>query len=310
MALHALSWLALAIVAAALGVGWTRRFLAFGALALANIVIHFVNFMAPRVPSPGGGSVSVLVRDLGLWGHQAGDPAGWVGWLGHMFLHGSFSHLFGNMLILLVIGYYLEDRAGPRTVILAYLLTGFAAAAIEMVRQFGTDIVLIGASGADFGLLGVLAAAYPMDRLRIPVPVFVILFIQMRAWVAAIVFAVFQFFLLAVVAPYDNVAYFAHLGGLAAGIVLGWTVFRARRPSARVAAAPALDAFATNPAARAALEHMRAGDEPELQEAWRSRFEAAASCPRCGKQPVSGRGGRMRCPHCGFDGAQTAPLRS
>jgi membrane associated rhomboid family serine protease len=154
-----------------------------------------------------------------------------------MFLHGSFGHLFGNMLYLLVFGNNVEDRLGHLRFLGFYLGGGAVATLVFTVLNLGSTVPLLGASGAVAAVLGAYLLLYPRARVNAlaPFPLYlasILPGIGMRAWflVAAIItvpawLLLGGWFLLQVVASAEpsvesGVAYSAHVGGFVAGIVL------------------------------------------------------------------------------------------
>jgi len=129
----------------------------------------------------------------------------------HMFLHGGFFHILFNMWALWLFGSVLEKIWGPKKFLIFYLICGLAAGLAEAFLVSGGPA--IGASGAIMGLLGAFAYTFPNTQFyMIPFP------FPIKAKYMAAIFAVFDLF--GGVAGGDNVAHFAHLGGLAMGLIL------------------------------------------------------------------------------------------
>jgi membrane associated rhomboid family serine protease len=150
-----------------------------------------------------------------------------------MFMHGGWYHLLGNMIYLWVFGDNVEDAFGHVSYLVFYLMCGVAASFAQIFadQMFagGELIGMLGASGAISGVLGAYLVLYPKSRvvtwvayLIIPIPA--ILFLG--GWF------VMQF-LFGVVDTMGGVAYYAHIGGFIAGMVLGLTVGRARKRKIR-----------------------------------------------------------------------------
>ena len=139
-----------------------------------------------------------------------------------MFLHAGWIHLGGNMLYLWVFGNNIEDRLGPVRFILFYLGAGIVAVAAQTIADRMSEIPLIGASGAVAGVLGAYVILYPRAKIITIVPVLFVL--EMAAIPASFVIG-FWFLLqiasglgsLASTTPGGGVAWFAHIGGFAAG---------------------------------------------------------------------------------------------
>jgi Uncharacterized membrane protein (homolog of Drosophila rhomboid) len=93
----------------------------------------------------------------------------------HMFLHGSWLHIIGNLWFLWVFGDNVEDRLGKFKYLLFYVLSGFGAAVIQSLVSFLTGAVhvpMVGASGAISGVLGAYLYLFPYARILTLVPIF------------------------------------------------------------------------------------------------------------------------------------------
>ncbi len=135
-----------------------------------------------------------------------------------MFLHGSLFHLLGNMLYLWIFGNNIEDRLGPVRFSLFYVVCGIAAALTHILFEPGSRIPMIGASGAIAGVLGAYAVVFP--RARVKTFIFLIFYIDVVAIPAAIVLGLWFLLQILNVGMGGGVAWFAHIGGFLAGILL------------------------------------------------------------------------------------------
>ncbi len=135
----------------------------------------------------------------------------------YMFLHGSILHLGGNMLFLWVFGDNIEDAMGHFKFFIFYILCGIAGGYLHTVMSPGSGAPLIGASGAIAGIIAAYLVLHPKVQVwvlvlgRIPLPV--------NAAIAILAWLAFQIFNIAFMAP-DNTAWWAHIGGFIAGLVL------------------------------------------------------------------------------------------
>jgi membrane associated rhomboid family serine protease len=132
----------------------------------------------------------------------------------YQFLHSDILHLFSNMLFLWVFGDNVEDAMGHLKFIVFYLACGVAGGLAHAWMLPGSSLPLIGASGAVAGVI----AAYLILHPRVRVWVLAFRFIPLRisaAWVLG-VWAATQIIMVAL-APFDQVAWWAHVGGMAAG---------------------------------------------------------------------------------------------
>jgi membrane associated rhomboid family serine protease len=144
-----------------------------------------------------------------------------------MFLHGGLLHIGSNMLYLWVFGDNVEDRIGHGKYLVFYLACGFLATYAHAFFSPGSRIPAIGASGAIAGVLGAYLVLYPHARVLTVIPI--IIFITVREIPAIFVLGIWfilQLFSgvgsLGVTDAQDmgGVAYFAHIGGFVAGMVL------------------------------------------------------------------------------------------
>ena len=140
-----------------------------------------------------------------------------------MFLHGGFMHLIGNLLSLWIFGNNIEDAMGHGKFILFYLLTGVAASMTHFLMDINSTIPTIGASGAISGVLGAYILLYP--RAQVQVLIFLGIFVRVMYIPAGIVLG-FYFILqifqgtLSWGQEGGGVAWFAHIGGFVAGMLL------------------------------------------------------------------------------------------
>ena len=146
----------------------------------------------------------------------------WTALVTSMFLHGGWMHLIGNMWFLWIFGNNIEDSMGHLRFLLFFLLTGLAASAGHILSSPGSTVPMVGASGAISGIMGAYLVLYP--RVRILTLFFFIIFIRifpLPAWVMlAYWFAIQLLSGTSTPATGSGVAYWAHIGGFVAGLVL------------------------------------------------------------------------------------------
>ncbi|SEN66923.1 Membrane associated serine protease, rhomboid family [Paracoccus alcaliphilus] len=144
------------------------------------------------------------------------------GLLTHMFLHGGFMHLAGNMLFLWIFGDNLEERMGHGGYLAFYLACGLAAAAAQIAAEPFSSIPMVGASGAIAGVMGGYLLLFP--RARVDILLILIVFFKVftvPAWLMLGLWFTFQLLGGFTVAGGEGgVAYWAHAGGFIAGLVL------------------------------------------------------------------------------------------
>ena len=154
-----------------------------------------------------------------------------------MFVHAGWLHIIGNMLFLWIFGNNVEDAMGKARFLAFYLLCGVAAAVAQTAIRPDSTIPNIGASGAIAGVLGAYILLYPRARVLTLVPVFIFFLpiIMLPAWVVIAAWFVLQLFegLLSLgAAAGGGVAFFAHVGGFVAGLLLV-SLFARRGPRPR-----------------------------------------------------------------------------
>lgn len=139
-----------------------------------------------------------------------------------LFLHGGFLHVAGNMLYLWIFGNNIEDAMGHARFVLFYALCGALAAVSHAFTDPSSTIPMIGASGAVSGVLGAYLLLFPRARVLTVVPIgFLIRTFEIPAMFVLGFWFIFQF-LNALVTPGQGggIAWYAHLGGFVAGIML------------------------------------------------------------------------------------------
>ena len=141
-----------------------------------------------------------------------------------MFLHGSWMHLLGNMWFLWLFGNNIEDSMTRPRFVAFYLLSGLAAALAQVMADPSSAVPMVGASGAISGVMGAYLVLFPRVQVFTLVPLgFYITSIALPAWVMLIYWAALQFFggVTSIVGEQEGgVAFWAHLGGFVAGVVL------------------------------------------------------------------------------------------
>jgi len=143
-----------------------------------------------------------------------------------MFLHGGWLHLIGNMWFLWIYGDNVEDTLGHLKYLLFYLLCGLAAGGMHVVTNLDSRIPTVGASGAIAGVMGAYLVKFPHSRILTLVVVFV--FITTVEIPAVLILA--YWFLIQLASgmwsvgysqlSQGGVAWFAHVGGFVAGVIL------------------------------------------------------------------------------------------
>lgn len=152
-----------------------------------------------------------------------------AGLFGHMFLHGSWDHLIGNMVFLLLFGLSVELALGAAWFFSLYLLGGLAAAGLHVAVEAGSPVPMVGASGAVSAIMGMFVAVYGVRRLRFfytlgfvfgefSAPALLVL----PLWLGKEIFGYFH--------GDGSIAYWAHTGGLLAGFAFAMVLVNRRPP--------------------------------------------------------------------------------
>jgi len=141
-----------------------------------------------------------------------------------MFLHGGFLHLGGNMLYLWIFGDNIEGYLGHSRFLLFYFLCGFVAVFTHIFLSGISDTPMVGASGAISGLLGAYLVKYPKAKVLVVIPIICFLTIRkIPAFVVLGLWFVIQLFYGVSslgISQGGGVAFWAHIGGFVAGILL------------------------------------------------------------------------------------------
>jgi membrane associated rhomboid family serine protease len=142
--------------------------------------------------------------------------------LTHMFLHGSWMHLLGNMWFLWLFGNNIEDAMTRPRFLAFYLICGLAAAALQVAAAPHSAVPMVGASGAISGVMGAYLVLYPRVRVFTVIPLgFFIQTVALPAWVMLIYWAFLQLAGgLTSGEAGGGVAFWAHVGGFLSGVLL------------------------------------------------------------------------------------------
>jgi rhomboid family protein len=152
-----------------------------------------------------------------------------------MFLHGSWSHVIGNMWFLWIFGDNVEDRVGHGRFIVFYLLCGIGAALGQIAMDPFSTLPTIGASGAIAGVMGAYFVLYPHSRVLTLVPLIIYYeVIELPAVILLGFWFVMQLFSAGAIAVTANtqsggIAFAAHVAGFVLGVI-GVFLFRRRQP--------------------------------------------------------------------------------
>jgi len=271
------------IVAATLYAAWKQ----FSYTIVASVICVFT-FMVVSVA--GQNNLYAAQNMIAFNPVDLTDPARIYTVLTSMFAHANLLHLMSNVFGLIFIGMVFEQRIGPRPFILLFLLSGLAGTLVFAGVHWNDGMFpVLGASGAISGVLGAFARLYPKEKMSImlvPLP-------PMSIWVIVGIFFLIQLFLI----PTSlRIAYEAHLGGLAAGILLAPALVRlplSKRVKRAAISLSALRRLATTPELKTVLRRIEEESVPDVRSAWIEHFVSVARCPHCGSHLKASRGELM-----------------
>ena len=178
-----------------------------------------------------------LVYSLGVvpervWAALGGTQpvlAGLLPMVTSMFLHGGWMHLVGNLWFLWIFGDNVEDVLGHGVFVLFYVGCGVVAASAQILSDPGSNIPMVGASGAIAGVMGAYLIRFPRARITVLVPIIIFwttikvpAFVVLTVWLALQVFG-------GTGDAGGGVAWWAHIGGFLAGVVFVLFQGRARK---------------------------------------------------------------------------------
>jgi membrane associated rhomboid family serine protease len=205
-----------------------------------NTTIIVINILVFLYEFALGPHLDAFISNYGLtpvrffWGlhHDLSDAI--IPLFTSMFLHGGWLHVLGNMWFLYIFGDNVEDRVGHGKYIIFYLLCGIAAALSQALLFRNSQVPMVGASGAIAGVLGAYFLLFPKARVLTLVPIFI--FLQVME-IPAVVFLIFWFLLQFIQGTFASteaggVAWWAHIGGFVAGMVLVFA-FKKREPQSQ-----------------------------------------------------------------------------
>ena len=195
-----------------------------GLLIAINVIVFLVTggfaseaFMAQMVT--GFGVVPSELLDFGRVATPELNPVSEpVTLLTYMFMHAGWLHLLSNMAFLWVFGDNVEDAFGHVAFMFFYLIAGITGALVHVLMYPGSHVPLVGASGAVSGVLASYFLLYPKARVTVlayVVPLRLPAWIVLGGWIALQFFSLFS-----MNGSEQAVAWWAHIGGFAAGLLM------------------------------------------------------------------------------------------
>lgn len=284
------SLLAIAVMIVTLFVGYVRKLMMTYTIIIANFLVFALSLFFSQI----GDQLAFNPKYLSL--NQF--PQLYTLFTS-MFVHANFLHILGNMLVFFFIGAAFEQRIGPKKFLFIYLVTGVIGALTFSMANLNTDVLLIGASGAIFGVLGAFAYSYPRDEIVMPVPIGIMIIMRIKVIYATIIFAVVET-IVVFFSVQDNTAHLAHFGGLVSGVIFaalligkqgeklkhneGMNVYRVAPVSASDAINFShLGELAGTPQLKTMLERIQKETLLQVRNIWLEHFLERVTCPVCGK---------------------------
>ena len=290
--MHPASLAAIAVIVLATAYGFVRKAPLSLMFAVAILAVY-----ALQVATSAFGSVlsSPVVFDLGLFAPRGSPPAPWT-WITFEFVHASETHIFLNLLGLILISPALEERIGSWRWAIVYFAGGAVGALVFLLVHLGVTVLLVGASAGIFAAFGAYGRLYPRDRIALFLPIpgvpsfrvieVVVIFLALEA-------------LLGFLGPL-GIAWEAHVGALVFGFATAPWFMRLplRGGRGRLVPVAALEDLTTSPELQRIFHEAERADLPETRDAWIESFVRAARCPRCAG-PLRRRFGRITS-DCGW----------
>lgn len=140
--------------------------------------------------------------------------------ISHMFLHGSWLHLAGNMLFLWVFGDNVEDAMGHVKFLIFFILCGVAGGLAYAIMTPDPSSPLIGASGATSGVVAAYLMLHPRVKVWVLATLLVKVPLRLPAWIVLGAYVLWNVIMVLSGDPLSNTAWSAHIGGLIAGAAL------------------------------------------------------------------------------------------
>ncbi len=254
-----------------------------------------------RPPPPGFFTGDTITPLLGLTPSTFLEGGQWWSPGTMIFVHAGLFHLFGNLFILLTAGPALEDRMGERAFVIVFALAGFGSSAVGVL--LGTyaptivdpNTIMVGASGAIFGVLTAVAVLYP--KLELPI----LLFIRVVWLPSFVVLLIYLAFNIVYIVSATNIAWYGHFAGFIVGLIAAPRLPKRRGKIRGRVDVDKLEPLALDRTGTDILERLRVirgetEDDGAFQEAWLDRFFKHAPCPNCGRD-LARDGFTVSCPN-------------
>ena len=177
-----------------------------------------IGVFALQLTSQQSSNSQVLIDHFALSPNLFAGESIW-GVVTYMFLHGSTAHLFGNMVYLYIFGDNVEDKLGRRNFLKLYLLSGVAGGVAQVIFAGPEGLSVVGASGAIAGVIAAYWVLFPFVRVRM-VFLFIPFYFGIGVYTAG--WLIMNLWMSMASTAASHTAWFCHLGGFAAGLLLAW----------------------------------------------------------------------------------------
>jgi len=196
----------------------------FPVVTVALIIVNLMVFLFEV--SLGGEVMNSFAYVFGLvpanYSHHLETPLGYLPFITSAFLHGSWMHIIGNMWILWLFGDNVEDKMGRPKFLVFYLTCALIAALAHFFFNYNSTVPVVGASGAVAGVMGAYFLMFRQSKVLTFLPPFFLF--NIPAWVFLGFWALLQLWGgasgLMAAGDTQSVAFWAHIGGFVAGMVL------------------------------------------------------------------------------------------
>lgn len=287
------SYLAIAIIVAAVLLVIVRKLLFTLIILIASMALFFLTLLT----GSGYISDSIVFWELGFNPADLANGINLYTLVTSLFIHANMIHLIFNMVWFVLIGMTFEDKVGRYGLAVTFLITGIIGNVVFAVSFGFKPAIVIGASGAIYGIFGAFVRLYPMERLRI-------YFLGLPAYQWFLIFMTTDL-LLSIIQPFFSplgfIAFTAHLGGLIGGFLLSPFIIRFTGIKKQIVKLnpDALEPIAKTPYLREMLQKINDEEDPAIQRTWLDEFLKQAECPECGGKMIR-KFKKVSCGKCNF----------
>ena len=193
-------------------------------------------------------------------------------------------------------------------------MTGVCGTLTHSLLNLGSSTILVGASGAIFGIMGAFAFSYPRDEVVMPIPLGIIMILRrIKVIYAVMIFAVLET-VIVMFDVQDSTAHFAHIGGLVSGVIIAALLIK-NKTHTKLGETIYYDPHSPQKQRKIDFSNLRKLAEtheqiemlkrienetvPQVRDVWLEHFLEKTRCPKCGKT-LSHFNGKIWCEECSF----------